>query len=284
MWLLIVLAAIGRPTPQEPAVDDLLRAGRAYVASYVDRVSGALLDERYTLTEVTSDRMMTPARISSDLLLVNVNGAAIALRDAYAVNGAKIREAQPRLPALLAAPTADTWTRAQNHAVQTKRYFLAETVARLNDPMLALQFLAPVDASKFRYAIDGRKRMNDTAVVGLRFVEIRGDATRYVLGTRGNASAAGRIWIDPSTGTIHQTELQVESKIEVARVTVTYAHHPSLDLWLPSKTSETYQEREGGGDPADLAAGSSAMQKFEANASYSNPRYSRIDLTPITRR
>jgi hypothetical protein len=232
--------------------------------------------------EVSTGRMQTPNRINSDLILLNVNGTAVSLRDAYAISGAKIREAQPRIPALLAEPTQAKWDQALALTRESQKHFLAETVVRLNDPLLALRFIAPADPSKFTYTIEGKKKINGVETIGLRFQEIRGEHTKYVLGTRGNASVSGRFWIDPATGAIHQTEFSADSKIENARVTTTYAPAQGLDFLVPTRTVETYEERPVQGGPSAMGAATVTGQglvKFEANAAYSNPRYSPIDLS-----
>ena len=279
---LVALVAVGSSisATQQASLDDVLKAGRAYVAAYVPKISGAVLDERYTLIDASTGRMDVPTRVSSDLVLLNVNGQAIALRDAYAINGAKIREAQPRIPALLADPTMEKWEQVRAYARESQRHFMTELVVRLNDPLLALRFMTPQDPSKFTFTLEGQKKMDGAEVVGLRFQENRAEHTKYVLGTRGNGAVSGKFWLEPATGVIHQTEFYLESKSESGRVVVTYANAKGLDMWLPSKTVENYQEREETGGPTGMGAGGvGRSMKLEANAAYSNPRYTAIDLT-----
>ena len=273
--------AAGVSAWQQPSVDDLLKAGRSYLASYLPRVSGVLLDERYTILEVSGGRMQVPNRVSSDILLLNLNGTAMSLRDAYAISGAKIREAEPRIQKLLGEVTQSRWDQALAYNDDTQKHFLAESVARLNDPLLILRFMSPDDPAKFTYRVEGSKKLNGVETVGLRFTEIRRDGIKYVLDTRGNASVSGRFWIDPATGAIHQTDFSADSKTENARVTVVYAPVLPLNLLLPSKTIETYEERPVQGGPVPMRQGSTrgGYLKFEANAIYSNPRYSPIDLS-----
>ena len=267
---------------QQPSADQLLEAGRTYLAWYLPRLSGTLLDERYAILEVAGGRMQVPNRIASDIILLNLNGTAMALRDAYSISGAKIREAAPRFPELLAEVTQARWDRALSYDRDSQQHFFAETVMRLNDPLLVLKFVSPADRSKFTYTVDGRRKLNGVETVGLRFAEVRGDGIRYVLDTRGNASASGRFWMDPTTGAIHQTEFWADSKTEVARVTVTYAPDTRLNLLLPAKSVEAYEERPLPGGPRDMGKGAGSSRggfhKFEANVTYANPRHSPIDL------
>jgi len=279
------VSALAAPSAaQGPSAEELLAAGRSYLATYLPRVSGTLLDERYTVMDVAGGRMQIPERIGSDIILLNFNGTAMALRDAYAVGGAKTREAGPRLSELLSEPTQARWDLALTYDDESKRHFLAETIMRLNDHMLALRFMSPPAPSAFQYTVDGRQKLNGVETIGLRFAEARGIDVKYVLDTRGNAAVSGRFWIDPATGAVHKTELWADSKTEVARVTVSYAPDPRLELLLPSKTVETYEERPLPGGPREMGKGAGAnssrggFHRFEANATYSNPRYSPVDL------
>jgi hypothetical protein len=281
--VLSLLTLAAPPHAQQPTADALREAGHSYLASYLPRLSGTLLDERYLILEVAGGRMQMPNRLGSDIILLNFNGTAMAVRDAYAISGAKIREAAPRLPELLAEVTQARWDQALAYDRDSQLHFMAETVMRLNDPMIVLRFMSPADPSKFKYSVEGKKKLNGIETVGLRFDEIRGDGIKYALDTRGNASVSGRFWMDPATGAIHQTDFSADSKTEVARVTVVYAPDTRLNLLLPSKTVESYEERPLPGGPRDMGKGAGSsrggFQRFEATATYSNPRHSPIDLS-----
>ena len=258
---------------QQPSVDDLLAAARKYVADYIPKIAGALLDERYTLIDASSGTMGVPARIASDVMLVIANGQITAVRDAYSVNGAKIRDAKPRLPALLTNITQASWAQAQQLSLPSQQYFVAEIVLHMNNPLAALNYIAPPDPSKFTYTVEGKKKMDGVEVFGLRFVEKTGDNVKYQLGTRYNAAVSGKYWVEPGTGVIHQTEFYAESKFESGRTVVTYSLAKDLGVWLPSKSVETYQERaETSGIQGMGAGGPATSRRLEANVAYSVPR------------
>ncbi len=118
---------------------------------------------------------------------------------------------------------------------QSFRHMKAEIVATLNDPTLALQFLSPDNQSRVTYKVDGHKRFDGVDTVGLSFQEPKNRDADYIIKTRGKAAGSGRLWIDPATGRIHQTELSMQSATETARITVGYARDSALDLWLPKR-------------------------------------------------
>ncbi len=280
--VLVVVAATGTPVASQkgPVLADVLRAGTEYLAAYAQQVSGVTLEEAYTMLDVSSDRVAGTRRLTSDVVLLNLAGQVVALRDAFAIDNNPLREREPRITTLLVRPTAAAWERAQAYAAESFRHMQAELIARLNEPTLALLFIAAENQSRVNWKIDGRKRLDGVEVVGLRFEEPETPDASYVIKTRGNAVASGRLWIDGLTGRIHQTELSARSSSESARITVTYARDPSLDLWLPSSMIDAYRmtERTGGVTNLGAAGGFTARTSFDCRARYSNPRRTPIVL------
>jgi hypothetical protein len=266
-----------------PELTTLLNAGASYVSTYVAKTSGVVLEEQYTLIEIASARMMVPRRISSDVVLINLGGEAIALRDTYAIDTVSTRERTLRISELLTKPTGQGWIAAQEFARQSQIHFAAAIVIRASEPPLALRFLAADHPGALRFRLDGRKKMNGVAVTGLRFEEPTARGRKYSLNTRGNASASGRFWIDPATGAVHQTELWLESPTEVARVTVSYAPD-ALGLLLPKALSGTFEERQLGAGSDSGFGQYNIRQSIESNAIYSNARLLPIDMSRLSGR
>jgi hypothetical protein len=274
--VLAVVPAASR-AQKAPALPDLLRIGAHYVSAYAPQAAGTILEEQYVLIEIANDRMVPPRRVSSDVVLVNINGQVTALRDAFATDTRPLRERTLRINAALERLTQATWTQAQEYARQSFYLFYADIVVRASEPTLAFQFLDAATQPKLTYRLDGRKSMNGVQVTGVRFDEPRERLKTYHLGTRGNASASGRFWIDPATGAIHQTELWLESPTEVARVTVAYIQDPKRSLLVPKEMTATFEQREIGATPTTSANAFNARQRFECTAKYSNVRFLPIE-------
>ncbi len=79
----VLVSALMVPTAhaQDPSLGDVLARAADYHASYMVRVSGASVEEHYSLTRLVAGRMETPIRFASDVVLVNVNGRVVGLRD-----------------------------------------------------------------------------------------------------------------------------------------------------------------------------------------------------------
>lgn len=285
-FALVVSAA---PAMQAPQLPDLLRLTADYHADYVTRISGASLDEQYQLIDVTGGKMQAVTRISSDVVFVNLNGGVTALRDAYAIDTKPLRPRAPRITTLLAAPATPTmkdWDTVIRFPAESSVYFALDIILKVNEPTTALRFIAASAQPSLKYKLQGQKKINGVQTVGLNFDEPAAQDKKYLLATRSNARASGRLWVDPATGAVHQTELWVESKGESANVTVKYASHPALGLLLPSESNEQYEEREAASGPRDDSRGvpsgrAGSRISFQAQAKYSKPAHSPIDLQAI---
>lgn len=280
--LCLLSAGAGARAPRDQATDELLKTANDYFSSFTQRGSGVSLEERYTLTEVSTGQMTVPQRITSEIIFLNINGRLMSIRDALSINGAKTREPESRIIPLLVEPTMAGWQKAQQFAAEGHRYFASELILRMNDPLLALQFIQPAHHAKFTYKIDGKKKVNNVDTVGLRFEETKGELTKYVMGTRGNGYLVGRLWVEPATGAVHGTELSLESRTESARINVTFAPSADLKMLLPSKSAENYDTKPMPDGMINRGEGGyGARQAFQVNAQYDKAKLTPIDLSKI---
>ncbi len=271
-------------------LEGVLARAAEYHATYVQKVSGVSLDEQVQLLDVTGGKTRGVIRISSDVVLAGLQGQVIALRDPYAVDTQPLREKGSRISALLGAPSTPTledWELASSYPAKGSIHFILDIQLKVNEPTSALQFISAALQPKLKYRLDGNKKMNGVPVVGVRFEEPTSQETVHVLGTRSNARATGRIWIDPATGSVHQTELWVDSKAENAIVSVKYAPHAALGLLLPTEMVDTYDEREGGGGPRQMGSGADprgsvpSRISVQSRANYSKATFAAVDLTKL---
>jgi hypothetical protein len=289
----VLLAGVLRfsPSPsaeQAPGLPDLLKLAGDYHAEYVNKISGAALEEFYQLIDVTGGKMSSATRVQSDVVFVNLNGGVAALRDPFAVDTKPLRERVPRITTLLSSPTASVkdWEQAIQFPAQAAVYFGIDLILKVNEPTFALRFISKDLQGDLKYSLDGKKKINGVETSGIRFEEPAGQDKKYLTGSRGNARASGRIWVDGATGAVHQTELWLDSKADTANITVKYAPYTAVNLVLPAETNETYEERQAASGPRDFNRGVDAGRggnriSFQASAKYSKPTYSPIDLRTL---
>ena len=269
---------------QELPLADVLARAAEYHATYRARVSGASVEENYSLTRVVGGRMETPIRFVSDVVLLNVNGRITGLRDPFTVDNVRLRERESRIVNILTDPTLEGWKRAQAYAAEQNFRFLFELILQLNDPAIALQFVSSDMQPKVTFKIEKQEKLDGVPVVRIGFKENAEGGKGAVLGTRGGAVAAGRLWIDPATGAVLKTELWANSANESVTNTVVYAKGKELDLWLPSKMTENYSWKEMDDVASNRSVGAYGQRlTFQTNAIYSNPRHSPVDLTKVRR-
>ncbi len=282
----VLVSALMVPTAhaQDPSLGDVLARAADYHASYMVRVSGASVEEHYSLTRLVAGRMETPIRFASDVVLVNVNGRVVGLRDPFSVDNVRLREREARIVNLLSAPTLDGWKRAQAFAAGQNFRLMSDLILQLNDPAIALQFISRDMQPKMTFKLERQEKLNGIPVARIGFKEKAESEKPLVLGTRGSAAAAGRLWIEPATGAVLKTELWATSPNEAVTNTVVYARASELDLWLPSKMNETYSWKEMDDVASNRSVGAYGQRlSFQTNATYSNPRHSPVDLAKIRR-
>lgn len=290
--LVCVCLAGGSGVAQSPGLHDVLARVGDYHRAYAVTVSGVSLEERTQLRNVSGGQMRSVVRIDADVVLVGLNGQVTALRDPFAVDTRPLRPRAPRILQLLGAPATPAmrdWETASRYPQEAAHFFLIDIVVKVNEPTGALQFVAPLNQPGLKYRLDGRRRINGVETVGLRFEEPEERDRQYLLGTRRNARATGRVWVEPATGAIHQTELWVNSKLEEAIVAVKYAPHPELGMLLPIEMNNSYEERETGGsirqpgDGAEASGNTVSRISVETRSTFSNATFAAIDLTRLRR-
>ena len=277
----LVAGTLVHSSPQEPALPDALAKAASYVAQYRLQASGLAVEEQLLLTELASLRPV-PKRLASDLVFVNIQERLMSLRDPFSVDTKPTRERQPRITKVLADPTRDAWQQVQAFTKEGAYHFAANVVLWYGDPMLALQFVEEQHQKRMTYKIEGKKKMNGVEVYGIGFKETREERKVYLIETPDNPNASGRIWIDPATGAVHQTELWLQADTAVARVTVLYAPDAKLKLMVPKESTQTFEARERGTGITNMGSGgANNSMKYEANAKYTNAQLTPIDLTKM---
>ena len=144
------------------------------------KVSGVTLDETLLLAENSMTiRGTVPQRVSSDLILLNVGGEILGMRDVYAVDTKAVRPKEPRIARVLAEPDAGARGRpaqlfAREHAV----YLRSNVVLWFSDPALVMRCLQAKHRARLTFKLEGSKRMNGAQVYGLGFKETDKDPAK----------------------------------------------------------------------------------------------------------
>jgi hypothetical protein len=258
-WVCAILAtaagawAADRP----PSLTDVLARLGDYVVRYERELSGIVAEEHYTQDADAADRpFLTHRELESDVLVVRAEGREgqgfVQFRDVFQVDGDPVRDRSERLLKLFTAPSATARTQAFQIMNESARYNIGSVERNVNIPLLALSFMHPRYRSRFKFTMDDEpkgvpkglpKSAHFSVLVDVRVVNFRevGSPTLVDSGDRtGEARSRGRVWVEPETGRVLMTELNIEGPVVRSSIQVSYQSQPVVGFLVPVEMRETY--------------------------------------------
>ena len=279
----LVSAAASGVQPEVP-IDELLNRASSYVAEYERGFSTIVSEERY-VQRLSGSGVRETRHLRSDLILMSAGESGwIIFRDVYDVDGHAVRDRDDRVLKLLLNPPPDAYAQAMRVAEEGARFNIGPMQRTINTPTVALMFLRRELLPRSEFRIIGRASERGVAAVLLRFQE-RG--LPRIVNTSDGAAARGRFWVDPATGRVLKSELELDSAGMHAFIVVTYEPQAKLDLWVPASMVERYRMETPSGSIAarDLRDGASTSSvstlTVEGTATYGNFRRFSVDVTTI---
>jgi hypothetical protein len=241
------------PPVTDPEVAALLERVGRYVLDYEERFRGIVAEETYTqrvdahgsgLASQPPQHRVTRA----DMVFVRLAGDVpwVCFRDVFEVDGREVRERDARLERLFLEEHPSAVQRARAILEESGAYNLGPAARTVNIPTLPLIFLHPDNQDRFAFESRGERRIAGVRGVELRFVEIARPTIVRRDGTR-DLPAQGRIWIDPSLGTVLRTEVRFDFDLErgipsQASLSTEYRPARELAMWVPVEMNERYED------------------------------------------
>lgn len=271
-----VFAAAVTLAGQGPTESALAAAG-AYLADYRERVAGVVLEEKYL--QQAAARVVVARELRSDLAIMgDPDHGWVEFRDVFEVDGKPVRDRQDRVVELFTSPSPDSLEQAKRIVAEGARFNLnADGVQfdrTINLPMAALMYLRTGNQSRSRFQRDSADSIDGHRAIVIRFEE---RATPRLIGSADNAPARGKFWIEPETGRVLRTQLQIDSRRGTtdiaASITVDYREHEALGLWLPASMVEEY---------VFSGATRQVLATISGRALYSNARKFRVEIDEET--
>ena len=220
---------------------DVLRRAGDYVTRYHLAMESVIAEERYTQTlkvHVNGPAQTQTRVLLSDFLLVSGQFHEtpwMAFRDVLEVDGAPVRDRDDRMQRLFTLG-GDAVERAMAINRESARYNLGTIVRTINTPIVALDFLVPETQPRFKFSRTGVRRIANGEVWDISFKERdRPTIIKTPLGK--DVAARGSFAIDPVDGRVVETALEL---LGIARITVTYAIDPRLQIAVPVQMTEAY--------------------------------------------
>jgi hypothetical protein len=284
--LAVCLAGTGSAgTSQAPDLDEVLARAGAYVTAFQQQLAGIVLEEDY-LQQVFPGPAQRGGRTStrrrqlrSDLLMVRLAAKDhwVQFRDVFQVDGRLVRDRDARLARLFLEPSAASLDQAEAIARESARYNLGSIERTINLPLLALSYFHPshrprtsftrVEAGNVK-AWAGIASADDIWAIGYRETE---PGTLIRTSGERDLPAAGRAWIDATTGRILRTELIAKSPDVQGRVEVTYQLDATLGFLVPAEMREDYSDAQ-------------AMRRILGRARYGNIKRFSVTTDEILRK
>ena len=236
--------------------DDALRRAARYVTRFERTFSSVIWRERYqqevrvkrrfgssgaSFTTVAARR-----HLESELLFVWLPSDATwtTVRDVIAIDGKSRPESDRRLQALLGSKGVSV-EQLRRLAAENGRFNIGQIKRTFNEPTLALLFLDEHYRHRFTFVRSGEQTLNGRPAATYDFVE-RARPTVVQENDR-DVPMRGTLWIDPATGGVLQTALELSDPSGQlhGRMTVQYGPNPKFDVLVPKEMRESYTSRSG---------------------------------------
>jgi hypothetical protein len=238
--LAAILAGASVSTAQRADPSATLATVTDYLAKYEREVVVIVAQEDYTQRIASALR---PTRhLRSDLVMIpNAERGWLEFRDVFEVDGRAVRDHDDRLVRLFLKPNPNAQRQAAAIVEESARFNLApsglEFERTLNIPLEALRFLRAVNQSRSRFEIVGEERTPSGSLIVLGFHE---QTKPRVISSPTEEAASGKFWIEPGSGAVVRSELQMSAPNLFAAIKVTYARQLDPPIWLPVSMDEDY--------------------------------------------
>ena len=262
---LVIYAAV--PLSAEDTLETVLQRAGTYAAQFRGQLSGIVAEERYVqnirtamgVNIVVDGRGTEPVKhreLKSDILMIRAEDRYAEFRDVYEVDGQAVRDRQDRLAKLFLSDVASAGDQIKRIAEESARYNIGSVYRNINTPTLTLVFLEPEQQARFKFRrVEAKPPALAEASADLALGPLQVPASAWVieyqevqkgtlirrLGGNGDMPARGRFWIDPDTGQVLFSELNVGDPLTRCTITVRYAPAPSLGgMLIPAEMRERY--------------------------------------------
>jgi hypothetical protein len=254
-------------------LDTVLSRATEYVFQYESELGNLIGTEEYVQNSVLLDTNSPPRvakrmqrRTSSDFLIIQVGPEWAALRKVNRVDGVRVKETPPAFEDAFDDSPATNARRLQDMKNESIEYNLGDVRREINLPTFALKVLRKNEVARFAFEQAGTARIEGIQTWRIRFREVSGRS--LVVGGNGETLySSGMLWIEPETGRVLRTEIEVVNPYAQSRVTgrivVTYGSIKKVQILVPTLMVERYE---------------SAYNIIDCRADYSNFRPFEVEV------
>jgi hypothetical protein len=220
----------------------VVAAASSYLVDYQAQFAFILADEEYT-QQVVESVVPGPSRRTltgeSFLTFATAAHAWISVRDVATVDGVAVPDRED-LRALLqrGVPRME-----QQLVERNSRYNIGSIARNFNEPTIGLLALEGRDDDEFKFDVLRVETGGDATIVTLAFKE-KGPSTIVHSLDDKPVYATGEVSVEAETGRIRRTQLDLKYGPVVAQLTTEYAKAAALDMWVPIRFQERYEQKQ----------------------------------------
>ena len=269
-----VTEPLARAQPPASAVppQELLPRLRAYVGAYEATLAGIVAEERYVQTY--SQRVNpypAPARLLRRDLRSEMGfawfptpGTWFGFRDVLEADGAPVRDRQQRLEQLFVSRTFPSAEQLGRVAASSARFNIGPARRNFNVPTMTLLVASPANQGRFSFELRGYDVVNGARVALIAFSET-GSPTLITRDGR-DWPSRGMLWVEPESGRIWRTDLQLSDRDIEMRHTTWFARDARLNQMVPVRMREIYDYLERADEYVEALADYTNVRRFKAEA------------------
>ncbi len=245
---LVFAGVLAQPAPV--TLQALLDRAAAYLEKYQREYGAVVAEEDYRQSTSGGSAEGAPiigtnVRLRSDLLLVKPAGERdwVCFRDVFEVNGKAVRDRDERLKRLFLDPSPEARARLKAIKEESARYNVGHE-RNINVPLFALMFLERGNQSRFNVTLAGRETASGVQARRIDYTEVkRPTITRSEVG---DLPAYGSFLIDPASGAVLESRMQLNLGGGALEFIVRYRQDPKLGLWVPADMQEFQRLNDSG--------------------------------------
>jgi hypothetical protein len=227
---------------QEPTLNEVLERLSRYIDDYETKVVQLAAEEQYEQSikrrpgyggEIVARRKLTSTFF---FFRLPTGQAWFGLRDVTRVENKAVSRRTRSVEQLLTEGTPEALAEANRIMRENAKYNIGGVYRTINLPLQALELLHAEHRRRFDFTSVGRARMAGSRVWQIAYAE-RVRPSLINDGFGGDRLANGHVWVDPTNGAVHKTEVMID-KVNV--ITVEYRHDDRFRMLLPSTMEEVY--------------------------------------------
>jgi VWFA-related protein len=265
-------ASAAPPASTVVPAQELLPRMRAYVGAYESTLAGIVAEERYVQTysqrvnpyPAPARRLRRELRSKMGFAWFPSPGTWFGFRDVLEADGAPVRDRQQRLEQLFLSRNFPSAEQLGRVAASSARFNIGPARRNFNVPTMTLLVASPANQGRFSFELRGYDVVDGVRVAVIAFSET-GSPTLITRDGR-DWPSRGMLWVEPQSGSIWRTDLQLSDRDIETRHTTWFARDTRLGLLVPVRMREIYDYRERLDEYVEALADYSKVRRFKTEA------------------